>query len=82
MACGRLGHPMGQGMASTRSSTFPLAGAPRARCCAIDFPVERQPALLDLMDPVLADAAEYFIGCDVSPCVFEMYWRLRGMEKR
>ena len=21
---------------------------------------------------------EYFIGCDVSPCVFEMYWRLRG----
>ena len=50
------------------------------RCCAIDFPVERQPALLDLMAPVVADAADYFIGCDVSPCVFEMYWRLRGME--
>ena len=25
-------------------------------------------------------AADYFVGCDVSPCVFEMYWRLRGME--
>ena len=35
--------------------------------------------LLELMAPVLADAADYFIGCDVSPCVFEMYWRLRGM---
>jgi uroporphyrinogen decarboxylase len=23
---------------------------------------------------------ECFLGCDVSPCVYEMYWRLRGME--
>ena len=28
-----------------------------------------------------AAADEYFIGCDVSPNVFEMYWRLRGMEQ-
>ena len=28
----------------------------------------------------MADSREYFIGCDVSPCAFEMYWRLRGME--
>jgi uroporphyrinogen decarboxylase len=33
------------------------------------------------MEPVVADAEEYFIGCDVSPNVFEMYWRLRGMEQ-
>jgi uroporphyrinogen decarboxylase len=26
------------------------------------------------------DAHATFLGCDVSPCVFEMYWRLRGME--
>ena len=58
---------------------FPLAGAPRDEVLRYHFPVERQPALLDLMAPVLADAADYFIGCDVSPCVFEMYWRLRGM---
>jgi uroporphyrinogen decarboxylase len=23
----------------------------------------------------------YFLGCDISPCAFEMYWRLRGMER-
>ena len=33
------------------------------------------------MEPVAAAADEYFIGCDVSPNVFEMYWRLRGMEQ-
>ncbi len=32
------------------------------------------------MDPVLAQKDSYFVGCDVSPCVFEMYWRLRGLE--
>jgi len=58
---------------------FPLAGAARDDVLAYHFPVERQPALLEMMAPVLADAATYFIGCDVSPCVFEMYWRLRGM---
>jgi len=26
------------------------------------------------------DVRGTFLGCDVSPCVFEMYWRLRGME--
>ena len=33
------------------------------------------------MVPVAAQAGEYFIGCDISPNVFEMYWRLRGMEQ-
>jgi uroporphyrinogen decarboxylase len=33
------------------------------------------------MKPVMKSARDYFVGCDVSPCVFEMYWRLRGMEK-
>ena len=33
------------------------------------------------MEPLLAGGDEYFIGCDVSPCVFEMYWRLRGLEE-
>ena len=32
------------------------------------------------MEPVAAAADEYFVGCDISPNVFEMYWRLRGME--
>ncbi|HOH30413.1 MAG TPA: uroporphyrinogen decarboxylase family protein, partial [Candidatus Hydrogenedentes bacterium] len=33
-----------------------------------------------LMEPVVAPAADYYIGCDVSPCVFEMYARIRGLE--
>ena len=33
-----------------------------------------------LMLPVMAHQQDYFIGCDVSPCVYEMYWRLRGIE--
>ena len=33
------------------------------------------------MLPLLVDAEKWFIGCDVSPCVFEMYFRLRGMGK-
>ena len=44
------------------------------------FPTERVHDLLRLMDPVTKFGRDYFIGCDVSPCVFEMYWRLRGME--
>ena len=27
-----------------------------------------------------SEAGSFFLGCDVSPCVFEMYWRLRGMQ--
>ena len=47
---------------------------------AYRFPEDRIDFLLGLMAPVLAQADRYFIGCDVSPCVFEMYWRLRGLE--
>ena len=61
-------------------SRYPLAGASREQVLAYRFPDERREDLLDLMDPVLSGGGDYFIGCDVSPCVFEMYWRLRGME--
>jgi uroporphyrinogen decarboxylase len=59
---------------------FPLAGLSRDAVLAYEFPEERHEELLALMDPVIRDRGEYFIGCDVSPCIFEMYWRLRGME--
>jgi uroporphyrinogen decarboxylase len=36
--------------------------------------------LLALMLPMVRERTEYWIGCDVSPCVLELYWRLRGME--
>ncbi len=58
----------------------PLKGASAAEVSAYRFPYERTEALLSLMKPVLDQRGSLFIGCDVSPCVFEMYWRLRGME--
>jgi len=60
---------------------FPLAGASKQEMLAYNFPYEKKEFLLGLMDPLLRSAGEYFIGCDVSPCVFEMYWRLRGLEE-
>ena len=60
---------------------FPLAGSSREELLAYRFPVEHTEELLARMEPVAASADEYFIGCDVSPNVFEMYWRLRGMEQ-
>jgi uroporphyrinogen decarboxylase len=59
---------------------FPLADASREEMLAYRFPEEKLDFLLHLMDPVLAHREQFFIGCDVSPCVFEMYWRLRGLE--
>jgi uroporphyrinogen decarboxylase len=62
---------------------FPLAAASEAEALAYPFPDGRLEQLLANMQP-LADApdrGERFLGCDVSPCVFEMYWRLRGLEQ-
>ncbi|MBN2311323.1 MAG: hypothetical protein JXR94_20265 [Candidatus Hydrogenedentes bacterium] len=59
---------------------FPLAKADAEGLLAYRFPEERREELLAQMLPLLPAAGEYYIGCDVSPCVFEMYWRLRGME--
>ncbi len=59
---------------------FPLQGAAPEQMLAYRFPYEHLDALLANMAPVVPHASDTFIGCDVSPCVFEMYWRLRGME--
>ena len=61
-------------------TNFPLANATEAEIDAYHFPAKSQTVLLDNMLPVCRGASEYFIGVDVSPCAFEMYWRLRGME--
>ncbi|MBN2296521.1 MAG: hypothetical protein JXM70_29100 [Pirellulales bacterium] len=61
-------------------SHFPLADASKEELLAYEFPVERIEFLLSRMEPIVEQADEYFIGCDVSPNVFEMYWRLRGLE--
>ena len=59
---------------------FPLKTASSQEVLAYEFPYEHMDFLLGLMDPVVAASEDTFIGCDVSPCAFEMYWRLRGME--
>jgi uroporphyrinogen decarboxylase len=60
-------------------ASFPLEQATREEVLAYRFPVEHQEELLSQMSPLLHHAEEWFIGCDVSPCVYEMYFRLRGM---
>jgi uroporphyrinogen decarboxylase len=58
-----------------------LADASPEKVLGYRFPAEHQEELLANMAPAAAAADEYFIGCDISPNVFEMYWRLRGMEQ-
>jgi uroporphyrinogen decarboxylase len=59
---------------------YPLAGASREEVLAYKFPTGRINDLLARMEPVVRNRQNFFVGCDVSPSVFEMYWRLRGME--
>ncbi len=58
---------------------FPLENAERDQILTYRFPYDHVEELLNQMTPVLKDATTCFIGCDISPCVFEMYFRLRGM---
>lgn len=60
---------------------FPLAQASPEELRQYRFPDAFQEELLSKMEPLLPWADEYFLGCDVSPNVFEMYWRLRGMDQ-
>ena len=59
----------------------PLQGASTSQILEYRFPVDRVDALLANMESAIAAAEDCFIGCDVSPCVFEMTTRLRGMEQ-
>jgi uroporphyrinogen decarboxylase len=59
---------------------FPLEQATRDEILSYRFPSDHREDLLKQMTPLLRDAEKWFLGCDVSPCVFEMYFRLRGMS--
>ncbi len=61
-------------------ASHPLAQASPEETRQYRFPIDHIDDLLQPMIPVGQDAGRRFIGCDVSPCAFEMYWRLRGME--
>ncbi|MBI5091357.1 MAG: hypothetical protein HZB26_02825 [Candidatus Hydrogenedentes bacterium] len=59
---------------------FPLLDATPDELLAYTFPESHLEELLDPMARALIGAEDLFTGVDVSPCVFEMYWRLRGMD--
>ncbi len=60
--------------------TYPLSNATREEIRRYQFPHNKIDVLLENMAPIMAEADNFFIGCDVSPCLFEMICRLRGME--
>jgi uroporphyrinogen decarboxylase len=45
------------------------------------YPYDHIEELMANMVPVLTAKDSHFIGCDISPCLFEMVFRLRGMER-
>jgi uroporphyrinogen decarboxylase len=59
----------------------PLQEASREEARGYGYPYDWVDRLLDVMGPVVAHADRSFIGCDISPCLFEMVCRLRGMEQ-
>jgi uroporphyrinogen decarboxylase len=61
-------------------TSHPLAEASPEEIRRYEFPYRHIEDLLQPMVAVGQEASSYFIGSDVSPCAFEMYWRLRGME--
>jgi uroporphyrinogen decarboxylase len=58
----------------------PLQDASPEQIRGYRFPYARIDPLLSNMAAAAALADRHFIGCDVSPCLFEMTCRLRGME--
>lgn len=60
---------------------YPLRGASDDALRTYRFPERRVEALLANMTAAMAQAETMFVGCDISPCVFELATRLRGMEQ-
>jgi len=59
---------------------FPLAGKAHEEILNYHWPLEHIDELAEQMTAAIAEKEKFFIGCDVSPCVFELYCRLRGLE--
>ena len=61
--------------------TYPLLTATDSELASWSFPYAAVNELMAPMMPLERVNDTYFIGCDISPNVFEMYWRLRGLEQ-
>lgn len=58
----------------------PLADAGEEEIRAYGFPYGETDVLLSAMNAVAAPGGERFIGCDISPCLLELMFRVRGVE--
>ncbi|HOV65071.1 MAG TPA: uroporphyrinogen decarboxylase family protein [Spirochaetia bacterium] len=58
----------------------PFEGSDIEEFARYAFPYQYVDTLMAPMESLARHPEEFFLGCDVSPCAFEMYWRLRGME--
>lgn len=58
----------------------PLQDASEKEISDYRYPYSCIEELLRNMEPLVALGRDFFIGCDVSPCLFEMVCRVRGME--
>lgn len=59
---------------------YQLEGKGEKEFAAHQFPYEHIDDLLRNLDELAPLRGEYFIGCDVSPCIFEFLCRLFGMN--
>jgi uroporphyrinogen decarboxylase len=70
-----------RGYGFNQISHYPLAEATPEEMLAYNFPTAHIEEYLGHMAPLATGDPDYFLGCDISPCAFEMYWRLRSMER-
>jgi uroporphyrinogen decarboxylase len=59
----------------------PLADATDEKLASYAFPYGAIPALMLQLERLRPFVGTRFIGCDVSPCLFELLCRVRGMEQ-
>ncbi len=59
---------------------YPLENATDQELPDYRFPEDRIPELVRSMDGLMENHNGFFVGCDISPCVFELMNRIRGME--
>jgi uroporphyrinogen decarboxylase len=69
-----------RGYSFNQISHYPLKTATKEEMLTYKFPSAHIDDYLARMKTLVETSNDYFLGCDISPCAFEMYWRLRGME--
>ena len=59
---------------------YPLKNSTEEEILNYNFPFEHIDQLQKSMDKIIPFSNDYFIGCDISPCLLELLFRIRGME--